>query len=244
MWTTSTSRQNYHDSILLKTMGGDNIQRSFLKFKLPTLKIGDMVTGACLSLVSLQDQKKTHTVEVHRVKQPWSSATLDWNNRPVYDELIEDQLTYTDDKQQYISLDITNLVKSWYIGGENYGLMVKDAYELSGYTEYLASDCDNAFKEMRPQIRISYVNNSGLEDYWSYHSQDAGRAGEVHVNDYNGNLILIRDDMSTGGSRMPMSISHIYNTNDRADKVGYGYGFRLNYDQTLKKESNRRYGLL
>ena len=84
-------------------MGGDNIQRSFLKFKLPTLKIGDMVTGACLSLVSLQDQKKTHTVEVHRVKQPWSSATLDWNNRPVYDELIEDQLTYTDDKQQYIT---------------------------------------------------------------------------------------------------------------------------------------------
>ena len=229
--------QNYHDSMLLKTMGGDNIQRSFLKFKLPTLKIGDMVTGACLSLVSLQDQKKTHTVEVHRVKQPWSSATLDWNNRPVYDELIEDQLTYTDDKQQYISLDITNLVKSWYIGGENYGLMVKDAYELSGYTEYLASDCDNAFKEMRPQIRISYVNNSGLEDYWSYHSQDAGRAGEVHVNDYNGNLILIRDDMSTSGSRMPMSIAHVYNTNDREDEMDCGYGFRLNYDQMLKKEA-------
>ena len=85
MWTTSISDSNYHDSMLLKTMGGDNIQRSFLKFKLPTLKIGDMVTGAYLSLVSLQDQKKTHTVEVHRVKQPWSSATLDWNNRPVYD---------------------------------------------------------------------------------------------------------------------------------------------------------------
>ena len=73
---------NYRKSMLLKTMGGDNIQRSFLKFKLPTLKIGDMVTGAYLSLVSLQDQKKTHTVEVHRVKQPWSSATLDWNNPP------------------------------------------------------------------------------------------------------------------------------------------------------------------
>ena len=124
------SGTNYRKSMLLKTMGGDNIQRSFLKFKLPTLKIGDMVTSACLSLVSLQDQKKTHTVEVHRVKQPWSSTTLDWNNRPVYDELIEDQLTYTDDKQQYISLDITNLVKSWYIGGENYGLMVKDAFTI------------------------------------------------------------------------------------------------------------------
>ena len=109
--------QNYHDSILLKNNGRGTTSSAAFKSLSPTLKIGDMVTGACLSLVSLQDQKKTHTVEVHRVKQPWSSATLTGTTARYTTSSSEDQLTYTDDKQQYISLDITNLVKSWYIGG-------------------------------------------------------------------------------------------------------------------------------
>ena len=194
---------NYQNSIYLKTMGGDNIQRSFLKFKLPELKTGDMLVGAHLMMVSLAEDKKSRTVEVHRVKQSWSSATLDWNNRPTCDETVEDRLTYTGDEIKYVTLDITNLVKNWYINGGNYGLMVKDAYEFSGYTEFLSSDCHDGFKEMRPHISLTYMNYSGLEDYWSYHSQDAGRAGAVHVNDCNGNLILIRSDMATGGSLMP-----------------------------------------
>ena len=228
---------NYQNSIYLKTMGGDNIQRSFLKFRLPELKTGDMLIGAHLMMVSLAEDKKSRTVEVHRVKQSWSSATLDWNNRPTCDETIEDRLTYTGDEIKYVTLDITNLVKNWYINGGNYGLMVKDAYEFSGYTEFLSSDCHDGFKEMRPHISLTYMNYSGLEDYWSYHSQDAGRAGAVHVNDCNGNLILIRSDMATGGSRMPMSIAHVYNTNDRTEDVGYGYGFRLNYHQTIAKKT-------
>ena len=228
---------NYQNSIYLKTMGGDNIQRSFLKFKLPELKTGDMLVGAHLMMVSLAEDKKSRTVEVHRVKQSWSSATLDWNNRPTCDETVEDRLTYTGDEIKYVTLDITNLVKNWYINGGNYGLMVKDAYEFSGYTEFLSSDCHDGFKEMRPHISLTYMNYSGLEDYWSYHSQDAGRAGAVHVNDCNGNLILIRSDMATGGSLMPMSIAHVYNTNDRTEDVGYGYGFRLNYHQTIAKKT-------
>ena len=88
---------------------------------------------------------------------------------------------------------------------------------------------------MRPRIDISYVNYSGLEDYWTYHSQDAGRAGTVHVNDYNGNLIMIHDTMNTEGSLEPMALSHVYNSNNCATDLGYGYGFALNYHQTLVK---------
>ena len=44
----------------------------------------------------------------------------------------------------------------WYQNGGNYGLMLKDDYELSGYTEFLSSDCDNGYQDMRPRIDISY----------------------------------------------------------------------------------------
>ena len=34
---------------------------------------------------------------------------------------------------------------------------------------------------------------------------------------------------------MPVSLSHVYNSNNRTVNLGYGYGFALSYHQTLKK---------
>lgn len=226
---------NFQKSTILKTMGGDEIQRSFIRFELPEIKSGDMVVNAKLVLVSLAQDNAERTVEVHRVLHAWNSNSINWYNKPLYSETIEDLCRYKGDKQKYITMDITRMVKDWYQNGGNYGLMLKDDYELSGYTEFLSSDCDNGYQNMRPRIDISYVNYSGLEDYWSYHSQDVGRAGTVHVNDYNGNLIMIHDTMATGGSLMPMALLHVYNSNNCAVNLGYGYGFALNYHQTLVK---------
>lgn len=226
---------NFQKSIILKTMGGDEVQRSFIRFELPEMKTGDMVVSARLVLVSLAEDNKERTVEVHKVLHAWNSNSINWYNKPLYSEIIEDLCCYKGDKQKYITMDITRMVKDWYQNGGNYGLMLKDDYELSGYTEFLSSDCDNGYQDMRPRIDISYVNYSGLEDYWTYHSQDAGRAGTVHVNDYNGNLIMIHDTMNTEGSLEPMALSHVYNSNNCATDLGYGYGFALNYHQTLVK---------
>lgn len=226
---------NFQKSIILKTMGGDEVQRSFIRFELPEMKTGDMVVSARLVLVSLVEDNKERTVEVHKVLHAWNSNSINWYNKPLYSETIEDLCCYKGDKQKYITMDITRMVKDWYQNGGNYGLMLKDDYELSGYTEFLSSDCDNGYQDMRPRIDISYVNYSGLEDYWTYHSQDAGRAGTVHVNDYNGNLIMIHDTMNTEGSLEPMALSHVYNSNNCATDLGYGYGFALNYHQTLVK---------
>ena len=226
---------NFQKSIILKTMGGDEVQRSFIRFELPEMKTGDMVVSARLVLVSLAEDNKERTVGVHKVLHAWNSNSINWYNKPLYSETIEDLCCYKGDKQKYITMDITRMVKDWYQNGGNYGLMLKDDYELSGYTEFLSSDCDNGYQDMRPRIDISYVNYSGLEDYWTYHSQDAGRAGTVHVNDYNGNLIMIHDTMNTEGSLEPMALSHVYNSNNCATDLGYGYGFALNYHQTLVK---------
>ena len=226
---------NFQTNMFLKTMGGDNIQRSFVKFVLPEISTGDMVLNARLVLVSLTTDGKERTVNVHRVMQDWDSSTINWYNKPVYEETVQDSCRYTADKQKYITLDITRLVKDWYQNGKNFGLMFKDDYELSGYTSFLSSDCDSGYQDMRPRIDITYANYSGLEDFWNYHSQDAGRAGTVHVNDFNGNLILERTDFAMGGSLMPVSLKHVYNSNNRKENLGYGLGFRLNYHQTLKK---------
>lgn len=55
---------NFQTNIFLKTMGGDNIQRSFVKFVLPEISTGDMVLNARLVLVSLTTDGKERTVNV------------------------------------------------------------------------------------------------------------------------------------------------------------------------------------
>lgn len=65
------------------------------------------------------------------------------------------------------------------------------------------------------------------------------RAGTGYVNDYNGNLVFSRSIWNTSGSRMPISLNLVYNSNDRETNLGYGYGWRLNLLQTLEKQNIR-----
>ena len=157
-----------------------------------------------------------------------------WNNRPSYDEKIADFAIFGDTTGKVVDFDITGIVKDWYTNGKNYGVMIKDSTEEGHYNEFLASSCDNAYASYRPQILITYVNYNGLEDFWTYHNQNIGRAGTAYVNDYNGNLILTKDMAQTYGNRMPAVLTHVYNSNDKDTDIGYGYGFRLNYHQTVK----------
>lgn len=83
-----------------------------------------------------------------------------------------------------------------------------------------------------PFASIVYVNSTGLENTWTYHSQSVGRAGTVSVNDYNGNLVLTHGDVSIASGVMPITLNHVFNTHDKDTDLGYGYGWRLNYAQT------------
>lgn len=85
----------------------------------------------------------------------------------------------------------------------------------------------------RPQIMIQYVSCEGLEDFWTYHQHDIGRAGTGYVNDYNGSQILVHPTYALSGSRAPISLSHVFNSSEQGADIGYGKGFRLNYHQTM-----------
>ena len=131
---------NFQKSIILKNKGGDQVQRSFVRFALPEIKTGDMVINARLVLVSLAEDGKERTVAVHKVLHAWNSDSINWYNKPLYSDTVEDICRYKGDQQKYITLDITRMVKDWYQNGGNYGLMFKNDKELSGYTEFLSSD--------------------------------------------------------------------------------------------------------
>lgn len=235
--------QNYPDkthtnTYMLKT-GKDassGINRSYLSFDLPELKTGDLITNANLELALFSSYSAPTQVNVHKVLDSWNSTSITWRNMAKYNESkIEDYAIAQGEKGKFLTWNITGIAKEWYSTGNNYGLMIKNKDETTGYTEYCSSDVPDA--GFRPQVTIDYINNSGLEDYWTYHSQDIGRAGTGYINDYNGNFVLVHDDLDMNGNRMPISINHVFNSNDRNSDVGYGLGWRTNLSQKIVSET-------
>lgn len=205
---------------------------TYLKFNnLPKLNTGDMVTNCQLYL----DKQSTYSgadgeIEAHKVSSSWNDDSISWNNKPSIESKITDAQKVSGD---WYSWDITSMAKSWYNNSPNYGLMLKRSNPASGHTAFLSSDTSTAYSGGWPRVVVAYTNNSGLENYWTYHSQEAGRAGTGYVNDYNGNLIFEHADTSTTGNRMPIAISHIYNSNDRDSSTGYGNGWKTNFNQKI-----------
>ena len=176
----------YYTNTILKTgyNAATGNTRTYMKFILPTLTSTDMVTSAKL-LVSLATAGTTASqVNAYRPSANWSPESLTWTNQPAFapTAVVED-FQMVQNVNTY-SWDVTAATKDWYNTGNNYGVMLQHKNEgsSSGYNEFLSSDNSNL--GIRPRITIQYVNNSGFEDYWTYHSQSVGRAGTGFVNDY------------------------------------------------------------
>ena len=228
---------NFYNSHILKTGRVDgSVLRSYLKFTLPQLnKASEMVTSAWYVAIRRPGGSDQRRIDIHRVTKDWNSKTVTWDNKPSYDPKVADYIAFSGSGLTRLVFDITGVVKDWYADGKNYGLMMKEHGEEEGtYNEYISSDDnldDNA--ATRPQIMIQYVSCEGLEDFWTYHQHDIGRAGTGYVNDYNGSQILVHPTYALSGSRAPISLSHVFNSSEQGADIGYGKGFRLNYHQTM-----------
>ena len=215
---------------------GWGARRCFVKYdKIPELSSSDVIVHATMRLERHGNYQYTKiaTVEVHKVLENWDSEGMTWSNMPDTESTIEDFANVQG--LGYYYWDVTEIVRSWYIG-QNYGMMFKasDAVEAGGsdnYKEFYASDYSPYH---RPTLAIYFRNNNGLESYWDYTASSAGRAGTGYINKYTGNLVWVRSDMGFGGNRMPVSISHIYNANDRDNNdFNVGFGWRTNFNQLV-----------
>jgi len=80
-----------------------------------------------------------------------------------------------------------------------------------------------------PYLRITYRTAVGLESYWGSHSVGAGTAGAGSINNYTGALTVAAESVVTSGNRMPMAITHVYNSNGEEGKR-----WHLNYEETIR----------
>ena len=217
----------------------NGVQRIFLKYNsLPQISSADVIVEAYVTLCKLTDGSGSSAMEVHKVNQAWEIADLnwaEWSAAAKYNASVED-VNMVSDAGVY-TWGITDIVRGWY-SGENTGMMFKlqDSEEASSKVSYrqFASAEYTKYDTYQPNLIIKFLSGTGLESYWNYSSASAGRAGTGYVNTYTGGLTWVRSDMSFGGSRMPVSINHIYNLSDAQDNsYGLGYGWRTNFNQKV-----------
>lgn len=220
--------------------------RALIKFNLPELLPGDQIIRANLYLASYPTHQMgysypTSSIEfdVHKMTSNWDGNSAYYSNTDNYDSKITDYVVYSYDTSNPIksyTFNITSIVRDWYITGNNYGVMIKEKNETYGGTRpdayFFSSDCAATYASARPIISMIYRNQTGLEGYQTYQTSSIGN-NEINTNNFNGNLVLTHNDLSTTGIRLPASIYHVYNTNDKDVNIGYGNGFRLNYSQEV-----------
>lgn len=242
--------------------------RSLIKFNLPTIGTSSQIIKAEASLISHrldvilpEDDIYRPNAVVHKITSPWTETTANWTNiNDKYDSKIEfaTKLLRTywmlDDegrvyRQHSINtFDITNLVKRWYSGDPNYGIMLKlnnETYDsrCDVYRMYSKDNntVDQSGTKIMPKLIIHYRNQNGLLNYMQY-SNFNFNFGTSSINLYNGNITNIFNVNSTLAGKFPVSLNLLYNTND-AVLGRYQKGWRLSLEEKLSLETidNKEY---
>ncbi len=149
-----------------------------------------------------------------------SSTTFNgmtWANRPSRGPVLD----FVNAEYSTIGMlywDITPAAKSWYDGGNNYGLvMTSNADANTKCRTWFSYDNKVAFV-------VSYRSTNGIEDYYTYQTAGIGNAGTAYFSDYAGQLTLCKQLVTYDSTVNPVSLDLVYNS---SYAVRYG---EENYD--------------
>ena len=257
------------EEVLLTGLNDDDtIFRSLFKFNLPTIGTGSQVVDARGHLIGDADDEfiyghglvpdqiikpDEYVIDVHEITTSWNEATARWESmHDRFDSRVEDntiaQRTLANEDYGIVrlgrtSFNITNLVKRWYSGKPNYGVMLKAHEEVvltNGKIARFISKDNSVSDDVAPMLYVRYRNMNGLLNHMSY--QDIGFShGSAHVNHNTGNLTTIFNLGNTIGAQIPANLELIYNTNDVILNNNYqniGNGYKFNYYQTIAENED------
>jgi hypothetical protein len=76
--------------------------------------------------------------------------------------------------------------------------------------KYFALRSPRASSASRPLMTVNYISHAGGERPSA--TQGAGRAGEMRADLFSGNLVHAHPDTAMSGSRLPIGVTHYYNS--------------------------------
>ena len=197
---------------------------------LPRLGANHFITSAKLCVRNVYAPTADTAIMCTEVLEDWNPETITYDHQPNVSGVYQDYCRVLKNQYSWKEFDVTSLARKWYLG-ENHGVQLSAPKSESSFSQLHSSETAN-----QPYFVLEYASLAGLESYLTYDHQSAGLAGTGSVSLVNGNLIFSHADTAMNGNRLPVSITHYYNSCDSdKDEFGMGYGWRTSLHQTLHK---------
>ena len=245
---------NYpHGSLCVGKEASYGVCRSYIKFDLPTLTAGDMVVGGMLGVWQYAGDSIGFTSDVGAtsmrinavtVSEAWTKDDIRLKTKiPSHLSTVIDSIEVSEcNEVTPHTFDIGKAVKNWYNHpNTNFGLMLYSTKENEyTFASFYATESKSVYK---PVLIVSYLNNKGLEDRWTYHTQSLGESGTSYINDCTGNLVFVAPVCNTVGNNAPASVTLVYNGylantfNSLTTNAKSGYGWCFDFQQKITKIS-------
>jgi RHS repeat-associated protein len=228
----------YQDSYMY--LGRDSSYNDYwglIYFIMPTHVMDQVITYSNLLFTKTNYMDDGAQLNIYKNTENFSSSTATWNNKPSYDSSVVDY--YIVDDNTPMMFDITESVKEWQAAGvtNTTGFTIRPDDVILDYSVVYQNDF-TVGDSRNPVVTIGYEEPSGLKDYWTYTSQDIGLAGTGYISDYTGNLTWVREEYSLDNEYMQMSLSFFFNNYSREEDIGYGCGWRNNFNMQVIKDDN------
>ena len=210
---------NFSSSYYLRSGSNNGTYISLLK---PAILVGqkasDTIISAVLNMRTSAFGSIYEFFGAYPVNKAWTESTVTWNDLAASTDISNELTSYVPqtatnkNANKWNSFDITEIYKGWYQTTENSasslnGIAIR--WVIGGtYVEFYSTRSPYD----KPYIVVNYVSHAGRKGWWKYETMGTGRAGTVYADIYNGNLIAEHADTATAGNRMPVSVSHIYNS--------------------------------
>lgn len=174
-------------------------------------------------------------IEVRKVNQTSDWADITSSIFSDVEDFIEDY-NIISDNMGIRRWDVSKAFYDWHSASYDFGIL-ELSMDYGIYNNYVSFASETYSLVTGPNMVIGYQSTTGLHDYLTYHSAPVGDAGTIMVSDFTGELNLVRNDYTGNHSGMVIDFGMFYSENLKDTNIGYGYGWRTNFNSTAYYDS-------
>lgn len=142
---------------------------------------------------------------------------MTYNTRPILSsEILDYQTTNISLNSGPIPYfwDITRAVRAWYEewASDSYHPIALTADTESTELNVFYKTVSETEASYAPYLIVYYRNATGIEDYYSYQTEDVARAGKLYLNDCTSQFACIHSDVAISNAAFSFSLNHVYNS--------------------------------
>lgn len=236
-YITSASRQTnkkYYDStdlFVAKTDEYDSFACYLIK-NLPKFSTNQKLINATLNLYTQANLQKDVNIAAYDVSKDMHISTLtniSWNSN-IKTDTNEIDTVKVPEIAGNIKLNITKSVNNWYSNSNLTKMIILKSLEDN--TDNSINLYTNKNNDYRPYLTFEYKIINGIDNTYNYHTQDLSSAGITYINDYTGEMIVERNEISSNGTADDIIFYMGNNVNMPKDKY-FGDNASINYFKTV-----------